>query len=549
MAETHKFPEISFDWLGNLPADMEAARITALRKNLGEGSLDEQAQRLISRGDIEGGYKLQALANQRYATSQRNAEAELNRQMLQEYFKSKAGAGGAPPPSVDPLGTYEPSAAPPAAAAPAMPTWPGPRSEAAPAPDIPPPPQTAQAPEVTPPEPPPGQISTALAPPPSLPVSRVAGPSMVQSPNVPAPAPPEPPAPSPLGVPPGFDPRFSPAPPTAPVVAPPVPRPGVAPGPEIAGRNALRAETDALYWDAMRLGDAAPKVLLDKLHNNLNQLNVTGETRDRITENLYRARQGLAPLSPTDYKQEITAQGPRLAEAIKVADTHRQRGESAKQMEGTLNIMSAIAADPNFFSGAGAPAVHRALGYVGTAMNLVDRIAGPDATNSILSGLGLDRSKINNSLTTVQLGQVFEGLAHSAVISKLGGLGNQVSNTDLRYTNAAFPSLLTLPGANRLLIEIFQAEAKQATGLANKITAYRLDRGSKITAEQIDKISNDYRNQNPLFQYEDGTKTDLAKKIDKAIEDAKKAPPPPPAAAPPPQRGPVANYLDSLLKF
>src|SRR5215831_10086417 len=536
--ESFSFPNVDFSWLGGLPERSEEARIRGLRQSLGDlggaspGDLESAGGRLISGGDIEGGSKLIALANQRRGVDARAVDQEAYAKWLETYGRSLGAPRGATPDVAgpDPLITpprppggdvIAPPVAPPAAV-PAPPAWPtnppvlnfpGPRAE---------------IPSVLPPVPDEGRISTALAPPPVLPPGlpqvAAAGP-MVQSPIVPAPAPPEPapPAYTPGELPPGFDPRFSPAPPIAPPAAPVAPaiapRAPVAPGQQgfyqadnaerIQALNDSRQIMNALIHLPPKSPTSAIQPLMAQLRESLSKQGMSKEETEYQLDRAQRIQMygpaGDISIGDWRMEQKITPETYKKFEDV-AQKNYLEPGYNARNVSGTLSILGKILDQPSFMSGPGSRVPAAVAGHLNTVIDFARQAGVPEEY--------LPRKEDIPGMSGLQLRDTFGALSNRIVTQVLGGLGNQISNSDRSFMERAFPSLLLTPQGNKLLIEVLQKASDNTNKIAGVVRQYQDEHRYRSNVFGLDKTVNDYIQNNPILYNKDGSLNDLGKRIE-----------------------------------
>lgn len=542
------FPNISFDWLGNLPKVAEEARLSKVRQSLGDlnlstpEGLEAGAKKLIAGGALEEGLRMQ---NAALAFREHKRKVEEG----QQYIKALPAALAAN------RGLYPGAAAPGAAGggqsyipnrpaeAPATPDYfnrpvnqPGTLESVIPRPQSTlPGPTTAEAPL----ESPSNAIITAAQQgqvPPASP-----GPQLAQA----------------------GGPMIVPGPPDV-TAASSVPTalpswlqgaqrqavPAVGPGPEVtspAARGTGPAPTTPsnpeIEQKLFLIGDALSRMpphaqaqrakLAKDYEDLLRQVQLSPEDRAWQMNNLDRWRRGAQPLNREDYHL-MNAVAPEVhKEAVAASKVYEDEAVNSRKLKENLTMLSTIVNHPKFVSGEGTALVTKATSMLSGLRDFAVSMGIPENQLPDIHGI----------VEPAKLQEAFRSISNLAVINKLGGLGRQISDSDRNYMGAAFPSLTMTKEGNKLSIEIMTKMAERNLEIGKMVRDYRLKHGVRIDAPEIHKLVDDYANEHSLVRNPDGTLNELGQKLQEQMDLSQGGSP----AGPPTQAGtfgiPLTDYL------
>ena len=573
----YDFPNVSFDWLGRLPAVAEeASQRASLKQTLADlgsdtspGGLEKGAIQLFRSGNFDAGLKLYQAAQQRRAVDQRGIEAGMYLKWLQGGGLNRTG--GPPPPDVVPsatsFGAGGGSAAPVVPAAPSVPSFlggagvvpagpgaafpppPGPRSEAPTPPD-----RTRIGQEVRPSPseemlaaaegPAPGQLppAQALAP----------GPQLAGPPPAPGPAPPQ--GQIPTGEPPL--PPGMPAPAAPPAAAPPgAPAPSfvtLPPKPGIQNER-QRLEYEMANAPPGRFGAGVRQTIASRYKALLEQEKYSKEDKQYLTDQADRFNEGL-PIVSRSVHDSLKAESPKVhEEMLKVYDQFRTRGDAAQGLKDKLEVMKKISQQPNFINGKfGEPIVR-------TFANSVEGLY--DLATSFGIDPGFSKRDIPG-MNSAALSEAYLSLANQSVLSFLGGsLARTISDSDRKFVTDIVANLpMTSKGIDAIL-EVMGAFADRADGAWKEARKYRAKKENSVvraTAPDMEQIVENYANERPLLADKNGNLTPLGKKIEALsapqpgiMDIVKRAKdyimPPEPAPTPAPQAPSGRRSIDSFF--
>lgn len=529
---SYDFPNVSFDWLGDLPSTLDEGRIRAARQKLGDltssdpSSLDKAAARLLSAGDLEGAKTVYGLSTARRSQETAGVAAAAQAKYVEglpaalQNVNKQLAPGGAPGGP-----EYTPSFVQPAPGPGAAPVWPGdrPGAQAAPGPVVaqaaPPSPQPPMegGPVIPvdgirgniqlPPNLPPGSMRIGAAEAPPEAPTQVAGPPMVggQSPVAPAPVPPP--------AQPGLDLRFGGTPPSPQAPASQSARPVLNP---MAEQEAALREVRALEGiiAAAPKGAQNPGVLA-RYRNALERANIKGARGDYAYAQAQNAMMGEPVKTFDQWEGDKTLLAKRFEEASKSYGTISDAGETARKVDDTLSKLDSLTKNESFISGKGVATRNLVNQYIVGAIGIARTMGIPDNV--------LPDPKAIPGMSSTDLTQVFQGLSRQLVVQSLGGLGRNISDKDVVYQDSTFPNLQLTPEANKLLIDFHRQIAQQSIGAFNAARMYRNDAESRNTFSQVglDNAMNKYYKENPpksVIYNQDGTKTELGKKFDALVE-------------------------------
>jgi hypothetical protein len=502
MAE--RFPNVSFDWLGELPGIAEAARTRGARRetlaSLRGGSADDliaAGSRLMAAGDLEGGLKLVAEGRQRKAI-------DLRASYETEYLKQLPGIqglfGAKPPAAAPPAGegtVYTPPAAAPDIWSGPQGTLPGRQSAVEPTQQSPTEAVLAAAqgqrrpvgPQLA------GPLPTAEPPaPPGL------APSTVQGAQVPAP----PPLPA----------------------APRGPRP-VLPGLDPADQEKMDQIGQALIrMGTSRTTSPGQLTALKQEWNRLwDKAKVDPEVRRWQASQSDRWERGLPGLSYDDWKIEPTMIKQRTEDASNLYQKeYRVKEQRGKDLSENLAGMKTLMADPSFVSGETLPA---------TMLDKVQRRLSSLVDIARALGIPTLSNEAQAKLTKpAALREAYTSLANRTVVDYIGrSLGVGVSNTDREYIGNVVPSLLKTRQGNELIIKFLELAADRGKKEGQVARNY-LDRAKNQATvwgmdAEVERVVGSHAATNSLLIDANGRKTGLARQMDLEVERANRERPPP----------------------
>src|SRR5215471_5175603 len=527
MAGPYDFvPSVTFDWLGQLPADMEGARVRSARRtalaDLNSSDIDSlkaKSAALLRGGDFEGGLKLLEEARKLEETKLRGQAAIEYKGYIDPLLEAakKAAQPAAATTDEQPFTLNFPGggATPAAPAAGPSPFANRPGSLQSIIPAAPPGPRSEVPPEVVPPSPavPPNMaelsggagtpemgtpVKTVSFRKPEPPPVQLAGP--MPTPDVVPPPPAMIGAPGPVmaqagGSPPvdlgrypdwvgraitgGGDVPIDPGK-LAPLGGPPAPTTG----PAIDYSPQLRAaagNAQAISDIMARMGKnpgrgqlALAQSLLQraleekKLPPDVVQYNLDLSQRMRMGEGFisYRNWKAEDKLSPETYKEVLKA----YSGDEKGAGGYRTNGMKAQDLEETLTQMEAIMKAPGFVAGTGAKELVQAAGFWGTLKKGAEAV-GVDP--SYIKALDDTITPLKGAARAVALAQAFNALSNQAIYAKLGSLGNQISEGDRNFIHMAFPSLSLSVEGNQLITELMRMSTRKIVDAWKAAEEYR----------------------------------------------------------------------------
>jgi hypothetical protein len=575
-------PDVSFDWLGELPQAFEEGASRKLKKDVFANlksndpeSLRTAGNRLLASSSAKDnalGIQLHNAAQQREALTQKGvADAAF----AAWYARNKPDAAGGVPPNTVGSGYYDPAVGEPASPARPpdpfsgagsgfpvppdrrLPTGPG-ASLPTPEPQPPiagPPPDARVAalgggvvPPVPPNGPPPPPLDSSagvidqaqagiLPPPPPLPPpvqTAQAGPSGAPPPGL-------------MGGPPGAGSAImggmqapigpAPAPPQGPPRAPPG-----SPDQSQAQREADFYRKQLLSMPPGSGKTPAAAALRAGLGNALGRLNIDKDQIQWHLENAQRAADKEPPVTFNDFMNENKTAETRYKSSEEAWKIYKGDETKQRKLLDTLGPMIAAVNHKDFSSGVGTQEILR----------FKSALIGSVQT---LKGLGIDIEKhlpegwesIKNG---TRLQEMFTAVSNQAIFDKLGTLGNQISEGDRNFVNAAFPSLSLTPEGNKLLLEILTKQAQKAIQAGKVASGYMNDKNTRATPWGVHGAVEKWSDENPLFTTKDGKLTqagqDLVDRGKKLGVDLSPGAPQgaAPAAAPaaPPQAPPTRTY-------
>jgi len=534
----YKFPNVSFDWLGDLPQLSEEARGRATRQELADldmstpAGMRKAADKLWKSGNLQNMEAAQRLYSSALGREQLHQKGEADRQYGEWLKTYRSGAAATP-------GT-----APGAAPAPTV--------------DIPLPPPPAQAPAVNwggqgavpggPPLPPPA------APAPAAPVHN---PNMTEAPQSPSDEllartegqgmPPRGPQLAQAG--PGPIPGLT-SPPGAPQVpgmevfqgaqAQPMTTPQAPPAqlpPRLAGPG---SEVDAARQEAMQAGSElikmgprmantpAYKAYEQQFRSALARTKMSQSDQDYNLDRIQRAQRGQPEITKTDWELEKKIAPERYKEAEKVYIEQEKKGAQSQELFSTLKRLDEITKDPNFVSGK----------YAHTYGEIVNRFASIAKLTGIQApDISALRAKVNSiaepHLKAAALIEEFTSLSNNALMAHVGSFSKSFSDADRAFTERIFPQILQTPGGIAKIIDNLKAMAAYNTGIAKTARDYMKEHGNNATPYGVHEAVQKYAAENPLFVDANGKPTERGQAIITAAQPSARPAPQAPTAPPP----------------
>lgn len=485
-----QFPEVSFDWLSQLPATIRAEDTRKKREatladlnSTDPSSLEKKAGQLMSIGDVETGMKLYDAAMKRRTLNQKISEAEAYSRIYPDLIRgiqNGKGAPGTPQESVfDPFGGVPPQGTPanPAPQAPAAPQYnwptPGPQSNLGLTPE-----QTQPAPEA-----PQQRIRLAQAGPitqlPNLTGQQSQQPSWMQG------------AQAGGAVAPGAGLSQQPVDPVEQTAQQRVSRPLP------TDRAGLENEATALA-NVLRLPQKSPsgatQALMARYRAILDRLQLPQEAKMYQLDLIQRLRDGQPYISLQDWQKEKENRKPLFEEMIKASGPYLDDLKKTNELRGQIAAMSKLLESESFVSGrVGA----QALQWVGSAFNGL-----ADAARAL--GVKPDLIPEWKSLksSTAQI-EAFRALSNQVIYAKLGTLGNQISEGDRNFITAAFTNLSNSREGNILLAKILEQTAVYQEGAAKAVLDYRTKNEFNATRPGMEHAVQRYAKENRLFSTDD----------------------------------------------
>jgi hypothetical protein len=488
-----RFPNVSFDWLGNLPAVAQAAQDrTTLRETLADlkstdpDSLERKAAQLISSGNLQAGLQLQQAALARRTLTQKGASDALQAQYLQNFAYPRMGGGqapaeqapnisltpGGPAPAGPDLFQGRPGAIPGVGPQSALPPSPSDAIIAAA--------QQGTAPQQAPP--------TQLAGPPPAPgPAAPQGPAWLQGAQAPA-VPAQ---------------QAAPAAPAGPLKMP-------------AYQANAQAEADAvgqaLSGMPRQLMNSGPgRALMERFRDAMSKLRLTPEQQSWQEERISRAREGKPDISFSEYQTQVKTAPERIKEVGKLYVEQEKKSAQSQDLISTLNRMEQITKDPNFISGSSATAYAE----------------GVNKLSSIAKTIGIDPEEIKGRLGSIiqphlkaaALVQEFTALSNAALMAHIGSFSKSFSDADRAFVEKIFPQIIQTPGGISKIIANLKDIAEHAKGSTRAVRQYMQDKDLKVTEHGFYEAINDYGDKNPLFINPDGSLTSRGKQMEAAASD------------------------------
>lgn len=519
----NSFPQVSFDWLGELPgiAD-QSAQTRAIRETLADlkstdpASLEAKSAQLLARGATKEGLLLQDAALKQRALAQKGEADRAYSEWLSKNGRGLVpGTGGeVPTPDAPPEIPYGGSSAP--AAAPASPFGPNPLAA---------PQRQSQGPS-----PSDTLINAAQGGAPAGPGTQLAGP--VPTPDT-APAQPE------------WLKGAQAQPMTQAPTAPQRPT-----GPDFGPIRSENADARAEY---VKAGEAlmtlppkgantpAGRALQQQFNSAASRLKLDPKERDYQQSRIQRKQEGLPDWSRSDFEIYKQTAPDRLKEANKRYEKYATDADTGRELETKLTRLNEVVNHPKFIAGD--------FNHLDTAKKWIANFADTLTAHGVQLPQGF-RERLTAINEPTALKEAFASVAAQGVIEALGGsLGRGISSSDQQYMSRAFPDLMKSKDGIKIVNEIL-GEASNRQKLAGKTARdYMQNKELRATQPELDaKVSealDAYGSGKPLFINQDGSPTALGLRADKIATDNATAGggarAPAPVAAPAPAPAPVAR--------
>ena len=542
MASNLHLPDVSFDWLANLPNVVEETRKQGVLNTGLRGldltsadALDKAADRFYKQGLFDQAIKLTTAAQNRREQEARAGFA--NSDLIGAILGGGAPSQAEPKPITKPPFVFndpdepqpQPTVVPPAATS-GGPSWLGPAQVARP-------PGVAPAPAVGPPT----LRQSGLPPSPSEQMLAQAeggpGPMAPRGPQLAGPAtstiPISPPASGAFGanpLAPGGPGVSTGQLPAGPQVAPPVaarPAPAQAPAQapvEVPGINEPTMAPEEARAEVLRLGALIPQLyarkvrpevmqaVMAKYRNALSQSNMTKEQQEYLTAMRQRPPEERVRIDEYEAQKKVAPEELKAArDRYKV---YNETGDKARNVLTTIGQMQTLLKDPNFTSGEGTEVWRRAGSLAAGLISTAESLGVDEKVIKPLKDAVLTRKAIRGA----EVGNMFTALANDSVFKTLGTLGNQISEGDRNFISAAFPSLQLTPGGNAMLLEHMAAIAKRNLKIQDLVQQYKTHYGFRTTEEGLDTAVKKYADSHPIFAHNDGKLTAAGEKLQSQVE-------------------------------
>lgn len=540
----YKPATVNFDWLGQLPQIADIAGSKRAREqtlaNLPEADLSNPntsyniAHRLFAAGDFEGGNKFMAHGMKQEEIKQRGIDLANAQTILKNY------PSGRPPETPKVPVEYVPEPVPRGGAAPAPS---GPPVDWGPNPTVGP--QGALSPGTLPP-------NAGMSPSDQLIAAAQAGIGGGPAPMQLAQAGGAPPAPTtaPTGAPgvpswlSGVDigtPRT-----TVPLggAAPPAQAPITAQRPMTGGGEpGLAEQLQQKQAEMARAGlggkytGALRETLMTEIRNLTARAYPTDKEKqayvnyvsDHIAESSAMKAAGVPDeqiprlFDESTYKLWLEQQ-PRVSDAArKVAEDYTSQAKSSREVIQLMQGARAIMDNPRFMSGTGTEDIAGRIKAVSTwidaakALGVVPKAWEPN---------------IDSIRSIPALRELLTSMTNSAVIARLHGLSQNVSNSDRIYTDAIFPTLMNSVAGNKLIAEYIQKVEEAKLRTSESVNSYMLNRHPKTNPNEIEAMVARRAASNNIVMDANGNLTDLGKRMmtvggnPNIMEDIRKGIPP-----------------------
>ena len=516
----YKFPNVSFDWLGELPqiAD-EAAGKKFRRETLADADLstpeamEKTATKLYSSGrlpEMEAALRLQNAAREKRALSHRISEDAQYRQYL-PLIRQMLQQGGNEPTVVSP-----PSPAPDT-------QWGGPQGAI---------PGVSQAPQAPSTEVPPNMAASpseellARAEGVATPTPR--GQQFAQAGGVPPPTAPPAPVPQLSSWAQGAQMQAVPARPQAGQQ----PTRQVPPAGTYGGaQGAAKAEADRLRDMLILMGPKAPQGMIQALsaqhRSALEKARLTPDQLNYEADQFQRESMGLKRQSLGDWTTAKETRKSDTEEVQKFFLDYHKGGKTARDTIRTLDRMDQIIADPNFISGKGAGLYGSAVSGLNTVMQIAKNLGVEIPEGAIKKKLD---SITDPALKATALQDEYIALSNKLIFSTLGTLGNQISEGDRKFMERAFLSLGMTPEGNKALSKYLRQAAQFAEAESKDALEYRRRSKYDQNVPDMEEYVGARREERRLWTTPDGKLTPQGQEFANTIKELSPALPPAPQA-------------------
>lgn len=526
----YKFPNVSFDWLGDLPGIAEESRLrTARSEALADlnasdpKSLRDAANKLTKTGglkEMEMSLRLHQAALGREQLAQKSATDANWAKIAPSIYQQLAPRGGGAPGSSE--STFDPLAGNIPEAAPSIPWGPNPLA-------VPPGPQSAAPPQAPMPPvaaAPPGPSEQILAAAESPQGPAPMGPQMAQAGPGPGPA-----MPSPAGQsagPPSWLQGAQAQPMTVPQPKPTPPpgRPDPRLGP-ISSDQQAQEEASRLTGMLIQMGPKAPtsavQAVRAQLNNALDRLKMDKDQKNYTMDRIQSIAMGEGDFSRRDWETDKKGAQKRYEGAVEAYSRYRKEEQKGKSVIQSIGDMRTVLDHPRFATGE--------PGLIDAAqkqlVSLIDTLRAFGVPDSVLPG----RDTIAGLTQPAALREAFTSLGNQLVTNYLGGLGPAISNTDRDYIGGAFPSLAKTKAGNELIVQFLEkvAERKQQEGHVARAYMEK----EKVRATEwgmdaaVEKVIKPFAEGNGILISKDGMPTALGQRMQIEIsksQAAEKAP-------------------------
>lgn len=517
MADNIHFPSVSFDWLGQLPGISEEARTLQARRatlaDLSSGDADsliKKGAQLLQAGDPDLGLKLLSEGRQRKSAEDR---AALDKVML-EWWRQGGPAGLRTTPGTP--GTETPPDIPPSVPGGGVPSgggggggvpWPAPGGGNVLPPGSVPGRQSGL-------EALPGGPALAMSPSDQLIAAAQAGgvggpamgPRLAQA-GGPLPAP----ASAPSWLQPGLAAQPMTTQPAGGTVTPPASPGNMRFNPQLTPQQreaATRLEQIKREMNSIPPGSRTGQYFTSLREDYKRQLDIVAppkDWKDWYQYNYDQEAKGRPTLDYTDWKRQEQFAPEEAKAGLKIYTTAQDEVRKIGELEPVVNRLESLLNNPQFETGLLTGNLNKAKAMLRNAAAQAEK-AGVTLPEGLKEG-------IDSYTNSVQLREAFTSLANSAVFAKLGSLGNQISEGDRGFIEAAFPSLRLTKEGNQLIIDYYKdliARVKKVGDAAN--TAYKNSRGRLNPLDMNEAIDEAMKGAN-VIRGKDGELTPFGKRL------------------------------------
>lgn len=315
--------------------------------------------------------------------------------------------------------------------------------------------------------------------------------------------------------------------------------PGPVPGvPDLVpvGRARAREEARILANELMRLPKGAPSSAVNsltaRLRNSLGQLELSKEEKEYNLDMIERQRFGEPVVSRRVWRMEEKTGPDEYKDTRKVfIEGYRKEGKNSESLLQTIGQMEAIVRHPAFVSGQGTALVARGISGIAALRDAAKAIGVSDATiQGIAKRLGVPDGDLGKLTVPAQLSEAFTALSNEAIFAKLGTLGNQISEGDRNFIQAAFPSLRLTKEGNILLLKIMKETAERGVANSKAAEDYMADKGVQATVVGLDRAVRRIAESSSLFADKNGRLTERGELLKRQIDEAQGIANPPPVS-------------------